>query len=170
LVLFLEKTWYHIFSMAFHHHQKNIIHWVSYAPLIFFAILLGGVILHVNMPINFISAYIGWFIGAILMGVAPLLIILSQRVRHTLYVPIEEQTCENFNVGPYRITRHPTYLGLFMLLIGCSFLINSFPMLIMTCAIIPIFSLIIIPQEEQLLEEMCGDVYRDYKKKVRMWI
>lgn len=150
--------------------QKHIVYWVSYAPLIFFAILLGGVILHVNIPISFVNEYIGWTAGAALLLMSPIFIVWAQRVRHTLYVPVEERTCANFDVGPYKVSRHPTYLGLFMLLVGCSFIINSLPMLIMSLATSPIFTFLIIPKEEELLENLCGGVYREYKKQVRMWL
>jgi protein-S-isoprenylcysteine O-methyltransferase Ste14 len=156
--------------MSFEHHQKRAAHWVAYTPLLFFVVLLGGVVLHINVPVVFVSPIVGWTVGVALLLMSPILIVWAQRMRHTLYVPVEDRTCKNFNVGPYRISRHPTYLGMFLLLIGFSFLIDSFPMLLMTLTLGPIFTFFLIPTEEKILEDLCGDVYREYKKKVRMWL
>lgn len=160
--------------MTFHIHEDNhqglVAHLVSYAPAIFFLVLVGGIILHINISINFVPPVVGWAVGAVLLAVGPIILLLSQRKRHTLYVPIEDRTCFNFDVGPYKYSRHPTYLGLFCLLVGFSFLINSLPILLLTAALGPFFTYWIIPKEEKLLENLCQDVYRDYKKRVRMWL
>lgn len=153
-----------------HHHQKKLTQWVAYVPLIFFAVLLGGVVLHINFPVPFVTQSIGWAVGVAGLIISPILIVWAQQARHTLYVPVEDRTCKNFDVGPYKISRNPTYLGMFILLLGFSFLIDSLPTLLMTLALGPVFTFFLVPQEEALLEDMCQDVFRDYKKKVRMWL
>lgn len=156
-------------ELPHHRYQGLLAHLVSYAPAIFFLVFLAGLILHINIPIRFAPVTAGWIIGTILMIIGPLLVLLAQRVRHTLYVPVEDRTCFNFNVGPYRWSRHPTYLGLFIMMFGFAFLIDSLPMLLLTAALAPFFTFIIIPKEEALLTELCEDIYNEYKSKVRMW-
>ncbi|MCD8494806.1 MAG: isoprenylcysteine carboxylmethyltransferase family protein [Candidatus Pacebacteria bacterium] len=99
----------------------------------------------------------------------PVLFIWSQRARHTLYVPVHERTCDHYDVGPYKVSRHPSYLGFFMMLFGFALLINAFVLFLVALVLVPVFTFIIIPKEEAMLIEVCGDAYREYRAKVRMW-
>ncbi len=150
-------------------HQGLLTHLVSYAPAIFFIVFLAGLILHINLPVRFIPSIVGWIVGGVFLILGPLIVLLAQRARYTLYIPITDQSCYNFDVGPYRWSRHPTYLGLFIMSFGFAFLIDSLPMLLMTFALGPFFTFLIIPAEEKLLTKLCAEVYIDYKKRVRMW-
>lgn len=155
--------------MNISHHRKRIIQWVTYAPLLFFIVLIAGVILHINVPMDFINPLAGMIIGGIMLALSPILLIWAQQTRQTLYVPVEERVCQNYDEGPYRYSRHPAYVSLFLMLIGFAFLINALLMLIMAMVLGPIFTFIIIPKEEKILKEVCDEQYEDYQKKVRMW-
>lgn len=143
---------------------------VTYAPVIFFCALLGGVVLHMYFPTPFIAPQLGWGIGGITLLLAPVLIIKAMRTRRMLYIPVIERTCTNFQVGPYRYSRHPVYGGMLLLHIGFAFFVNSLAMIFTAGALFLFFTWIIIPEEEQQMMKHCSDVYRDYQKKVRMWL
>ncbi len=72
--------------------------------------------------------------------------------------------------GLFGLSRNPMYLGLVIILVGAAILLGSLtPFLV-----IPVFVFIIqegyIKYEEEYLEEQFGEVYREYKRKVRRWL
>ncbi|MEO0226136.1 MAG: isoprenylcysteine carboxylmethyltransferase family protein, partial [candidate division WOR-3 bacterium] len=73
--------------------------------------------------------------------------------------------------GPYRYSRHPLYLGNFLLTLGV--LILYAPGLFITLVVILLFLfeyLTIITAEESFLIEKAGAKYEEYKKSVAMII
>lgn len=70
--------------------------------------------------------------------------------------------------GPYRLVRHPLYLGLVMLATGQGLAFGSWPALaIVLSAIVPTFAWR-ARAEEQLLSRMFGERYADYRHRTRM--
>lgn len=71
--------------------------------------------------------------------------------------------------GIYRYTRNPMYLGLLIMLIGAWIVLGKLSPVI----IIPIFYFIIregfVKPEEEFLESIFREQYRDYKGRVRRW-
>ncbi len=69
----------------------------------------------------------------------------------------------------YRLTRNPMYLGLVLILTGWAILLSQ----LTPFFFLPLFVWLInsqqIQHEERVLEEKFGDVYRDYKERVRRW-
>lgn len=72
--------------------------------------------------------------------------------------------------GPYRFTRNPIYLGMFLGLIGLAI---SFDNLWLLLVVVP-FALVIrygvVAREEAYLERKFGAVYRSYRSRVRRWL
>ena len=72
--------------------------------------------------------------------------------------------------GPFKMTRNPMYLGMVFCLIGIAVALGS----LLPFVVIPVFILVIQTQfilaEERFLEELFGDEYLAYKKRVRRWI
>lgn len=81
-----------------------------------------------------------------------------------------EKTQVLVTTGMYRFSRNPMYLGLLLLLIGWALYVGALSAILL----IPLFILVItkmqIQPEEIILEELFGQAYVDYKKKVRRWI
>jgi protein-S-isoprenylcysteine O-methyltransferase Ste14 len=71
--------------------------------------------------------------------------------------------------GIYRFTRHPIYLGVFIVCIGIPVFTSSLYGLLTMSALIPIF-LNRIRMEERMLIEEFGDAYRTYKETTRKLI
>ena len=69
------------------------------------------------------------------------------------------------STGPYKIVRHPLYLGNSILVIGLSLSLGSLIALIPALCFILIMAIRILFEEKKLSEELQG--YLDYKKKVR---
>ena len=72
--------------------------------------------------------------------------------------------------GPFRLSRHPMYLGMTAILFGISFLLGSLMPFISPIAFVILIQTLFIPIEEKNLEATFGQKYLDYKKKVRCWI
>ncbi len=72
--------------------------------------------------------------------------------------------------GMYRFSRNPMYLGATLILLGIAvFLDDGLALLPAPLFAVYLNCFQIIP-EERALEELFGDEYRDYKKRVRRWI
>lgn len=73
--------------------------------------------------------------------------------------------------GPYKISRNPMVTGIFLVLFGIGFIINSISL---TFVITPVFVLLNFLElkniEEPELEKRIGNEYTEYKKKVPMFI
>jgi protein-S-isoprenylcysteine O-methyltransferase Ste14 len=72
--------------------------------------------------------------------------------------------------GPYRYTRNPIYVGMFIGLVGLTI---GFDSLWIAIALLPFYLVIrygVIAREESYLERKFGDVYRSYKSQVRRWL
>jgi len=72
--------------------------------------------------------------------------------------------------GPYRFTRNPIYLGMFLGQTGLAIGFNSAWILAM---LVPFYFVIrfgVIAREEAYLERKFGEVYLAYKSRVRRWL
>jgi protein-S-isoprenylcysteine O-methyltransferase Ste14 len=72
--------------------------------------------------------------------------------------------------GPFRVTRNPMYLGMALILAGIALWRGDPVLLTAPVAFVLIINTIRIPKEERQMEQLFGDQYRLYKKKVRRWV
>jgi protein-S-isoprenylcysteine O-methyltransferase Ste14 len=72
--------------------------------------------------------------------------------------------------GFYRISRHPMYLGMLLILLGIFLLLGSLtPFIVIPVYIALINRKFILPEEKMLLKTF-GEDYKNYTQKVRRWI
>ncbi len=80
------------------------------------------------------------------------------------------QNREISKAGPYRFVRHPFYLGTFFLDLSLTIMSGFFPLMIA----FPFFWFLVylskMKKEERKMIEIFGDSYREYQKKVPMFI
>ena len=86
----------------------------------------------------------------------------------TPIIPFEKSTAL-LTHGIYRYSRNPIYLGMLIILAGAAVFLGSLtPFLVL-----PVFFFIIregyIRHEESFLEQIFGDQYRSYRRRVRRW-
>ena len=72
--------------------------------------------------------------------------------------------------GPFSFSRHPMYLGMFSILLGASVLAGSLITFIFPVIFIILIEILFIPIEENNLRKAFGNVYINYKRKVRRWV
>ncbi len=72
--------------------------------------------------------------------------------------------------GPYRLVRHPIYLGLALLVAGGALAFGSWPALVIVlCGIVPSFAWR-ARTEEKLLSRTLGERYADYRQRTKMFV
>src|SRR5262249_28330910 len=84
-----------------------------------------------------------------------------------LTVPSNLPTTAIAGSGPYRFTRIPIYLGLFLGLIGLAIAFDNLWLLIMLVPFALVIRYGVVAREEAYLERKFGDVYRGYRSRVR---
>lgn len=104
--------------------------------------------------------------GSLFFGT--IVVFFAQKYRRPLYKKDTDKVCFDFYVGPYKYMRHPTYLGLLILMIGLACILNSLPVLVVTGITIFFAHFTLVKDEEKLLTGECGEAYQTYKAKVRM--
>lgn len=71
--------------------------------------------------------------------------------------------------APYTYTRNPMYLGLATILLGFAIFFGSPTMLVAPILFYLVIDRMLIPQEEATLEQIFGEQYLDYKRRVQRW-
>lgn len=68
--------------------------------------------------------------------------------------------------GPYKWVRNPLYAGNAVMGLGWALMVGWHWVLVFIAAFLLLYSMIIIPAEEEFLEKKFGETYRNYKKLV----
>ena len=90
--------------------------------------------------------------------------------KHKTTVKPNESPTNMVVTGPFRISRHPMYLGMALVLIGVAVLHGTLITFLFPLLFIAITEAEFIPKEELNLEKAFGKRYIEYKSKVRRWI
>ena len=86
------------------------------------------------------------------------------------FVPKADQGTGLVTTGPYRLVRHPIYLGLALLAMGQALAFGSWPaLLIVLFGIVPTFAWRACA-EEKLLSRAFGERYAVYRQRTKMII
>lgn len=112
-------------------------------------------------------------VGIILLGIgAPMVVWTIARFLRARGTPIPFSPPPVFVVdGLYKVVRNPMHLGWMLVIVGTGVLRQSFTLLaIFTPVFIVAHVLYLKLIEEKELEEKFGQAYRDYKKRVGMFL
>lgn len=141
-------------------------------PAYFFASLILLIGLHFAFPLMRLIVTPYRYLGAILIvfGVSLNLWTDSLFKKHeTTVKPYETPTYLEVS-GPFRITRHPMYLGMVSILLGIAVGLGSLVPMIVPVLFVIVAEVMFIPFEEENLTQTFKEEYLDYKRKVRRWI
>jgi len=149
---------------------------VRYPPPLAFAIpfVVAWLLDRVNpMPLvgpdrRLVISVAGTVLGALGIGLASWAARTFRRAG-TAVNPFEPSTAL-VQGGPFRFTRNPMYIGLTVLYLGLTLLVNSFwPVMLLPISLAAI-TLTVIRREERYLSSKFGAAYDDYRRRVRRWL
>ena len=120
------------------------------------------------LPADLLAGWIGAMVFALGLTLAVWAIITITRAGSN--VPTNLPTSTIVDNGPYRFTRNPIYLGMFLGLIGLAIAFDNLWLLIMLIPFAFVISYGVVAREEAYLERKFGDVYRNYLSRVRRWL
>jgi protein-S-isoprenylcysteine O-methyltransferase Ste14 len=143
------------------------------SPLVFFLIaILLTVALHFLLPFRELIAFPWRLAGLLPLLVGLILNVLADRSlkRHKTTVKPWEKSTALVTDGVFRLSRHPMYLGMVLMLAGVAILLGSLTPWCVLLALVLLFEARFITAEESVLEGSFGEAYRAYKKQVRRWI
>ena len=95
---------------------------------------------------------------------------LFARYKTTISPLTPSETTVLVTEGMYRYSRNPMYLGLLLLTFSSTIWFGTWLGLILNIMFIFLINFLQIIPEEEALQEIFGDEYADYKKKVRRWV
>ena len=146
---------------------------IIHPPAAWVLAVIAGLALNWLVPLPFLPTGmpVGWlggavFVLALALGVSAVITMISAGSN----VPTNRPTTIIVEHGPYRFTRNPIYLGMFLGQIG---LIIAFNNLWLLMTLVP-FALVIrygvVAREEAYLVRKFSDLYRGYCSRVRRWL
>jgi protein-S-isoprenylcysteine O-methyltransferase Ste14 len=148
-------------------------HVIIRPPLAWALAVLGGLALNWLVPLPFLPADlpVGWP-GALVFGLALALFAwaIVTMTRAGSNVPTNRPTTTIVESGPYRFTRNPIYLGMFLGLIGLAIAFDTLWLLLTMVPFALVIRYGVVAREEAYLERKFGDVYRAYRSRVRRWL
>ena len=142
-------------------------------PLAWGVAVIAGLALNWLVPLPFFPAALpaGW-LGAMAFVLALALFAwaIVTITRAGSNVPTNRPTTTIVDSGPYRFTRNPIYLGMFLGLIGLAIAFDNLWLLMMLVPFALVIRYGVVPREEAYLERKFGNVYRGYRSRVRRWL
>ena len=72
--------------------------------------------------------------------------------------------------GIFRVTRHPMYLGMIMMMTGVALWFGTLPYYLATVVFFMVINQVFCPFEEQKLAKTFGKEYFSYRRMVRRWL
>lgn len=142
-------------------------------PLIIAIVMLGlswgvSTLYTPTFELGLIGRGTGWLVllcGVCLLTAAAALF----RVKATTVDPTKEPN-KLVKSGIYRVTKNPMYLGMFLILIGFPFVLESLIGLIFPILFFFFMDRVVIPKEEKVVEKVFGEAYRKYHSQTRRWL
>ena len=141
-------------------------------PTYFIVILLLMVIAHFIFPIKKIIHSPYSYLGIVLIVFGIVLNLwadaLFKKKETTVKPYLNPKVLETS--GPFRISRHPMYLGMAAILLGSAIILGSLITFVFPVLFVILMETMFIPFEEKNLERIFGKKVLDYKNKVGRWI
>jgi protein-S-isoprenylcysteine O-methyltransferase Ste14 len=152
--------------------KKGTIHFLLvHSYLMFLGAIILGVLFDTLLKEKIFSSNIYQWVGFFMLVFSSLVIFWAQKTSKNYKKNINKsENKSHFESGPYRYLRSPTHFGLFVMTLGFGLIINSLFTIVFTILGYTISKLVFLKKEERLLESKYGQVYSDYKKKVKNWI
>jgi protein-S-isoprenylcysteine O-methyltransferase Ste14 len=141
-------------------------------PRVFQIALLTVAIIHFTVPVWFIyNSPVRWF------GIIPVIAGIYLNLYTDRLIKKYETTIKPFETpttfiirGPFRYSRNPIYLGMVLIILGCSLLSGSLISFFISFVFAYVLHFLYIIPEEAIMENNFGKKYMEYKSKVPCWL
>lgn len=141
-------------------------------PVYFLASLIAMLLLHRHAPVaRLIEPPLTW-IGLVPLVLGVVSAISGARSFAQAGTPVRpfREAKALVTDGIFRVSRNPMYLGLISTLLGVAILLGTLGAFLP----VPVFFFVLqhwfVRPEEELLERLFGEYYRDYRRRVRRWM
>ena len=134
--------------------------------------LLAMAVLHYTLPLAKLLSYPLNLIGIVplALGSAFNLIADAAFKRYGTTVKPFKESSALITTGVFRLSRHPMYLGMVLILLGVALLLGTLTPFVIVVGFAILLDWIFIRSEEKMLEAKFGRTWLEYKAKVRRWI
>ena len=138
----------------------------------FLAALMLQVVLHLALPVSRVMGFPWQLTGLtpVFLGVWLDLSADKRFKRRRTTVKPTELPSFLITDGPFRLSRHPMYLGMVLILLGIALLLGTLSPLVVPVAFGILIDRLDMVSEEIVLERRFGEDYRVYRRRVRRWI
>jgi len=142
--------------------------WPSYTRLermclVTAQILMGGLwIYSIFLPLSLDTAWFYAGLSVYLLGLA----FVAIAILTFIATPVDEPN----TTGIYRISRHPLYLGMFVVYVGIGIASASWVYLLIALALLATYRTAFVIPEERMCCERFGNSYREYMSRTPRWI
>ena len=145
---------------------------IAAPPIVFAASILAGVLIDLVWPIALLADDWQYWIGGLLLAAGFVLVMACVTLfsRAGTNVPTYRPTTALVTDGPYRVSRNPIYVALFLAYAGIGVMADNGWMLALGVPLFIVMNIGVIAREERYLERKFGAAYLAYKSRVRRWI
>ncbi len=144
----------------------------SYSTVVFGTALIVAVVLDMVFPFKFLAEPWNQYLGIFVVAMGTLIVFSAENVGRKYSVRRkrgEVTHVEHISKGVYSFSRNPKYVGLALLLVGLGIILNSVFVVLASILSVVVVDYFYLYREENLMAERHGDIYHEYKKKVRRW-
>ncbi len=152
--------------------KAGIIHvLLSQNYAVFFLAVILGVVMDIVIPFDVFNSPIYKNIGLLMIIFGTLIVFWAQRITTSSKPTIGPNRDLSFFLrGPYKYTRNPTNFGLTIVALGLGLIINSLFSVVFIVITYLISKIIFIKRQDHILNERYGNIFIEYKKKVKDWL
>ena len=141
-------------------------------PTYFLLCWLGGVALHFLIPLYQLIPWPYRWAGLVPFVLGCWITIWADQIFKQRGTTVKPHLDPSVLItdGPFRISRHPMYLGMTLILIGPAVFLGSLTVFAAPVAFALIAQFKFIPLEERALDRVFGEQYEAYRQRVRAWL
>ena len=141
-------------------------------PIIYMTALFIGIGFNYVWPTSLLPGPWRYIAGMVIVAIAGVVItpVLTRFRRAGTPFDVRKPASALITDGPYRFSRHPSYVALTLLYTGVTLLLNNGWALILVVPLLLVMDQWVVRKEERHLEVKFGEEYRRYKSAVRRWL
>jgi len=141
-------------------------------PTCFLGAIVLAALLHFLLPLHQLIVFPWRLLGLVPLVIGVVLNLLADRAfkKHGTTVKPFEESNTLVTGGVFGVTRNPMYLGMALILLGIALILGSVTPFAVVLLLIVLLDRSFISREEQMLADIFGDQFRQYRQRIRRWI